>query len=54
MDDKNYYNYMNDKQRDAVTDLWMTGINKDGKVLVQWKDVEKAISIIVKEGLKRK
>ena len=32
MSDKNYikyYDYMNDKQKDAMTDLWMSGINTE-------------------------
>ena len=61
MSDKNYikyYDYMNDKQKDAMTDLWMSGINTEleGRkgAWVQYTDVEKAVAIIIREFIKEK
>ena len=49
---------MNDKQKDAMTDLWMSGINTEleGRkgAWVQYKDVEKAVAILIKEFIKEK
>ena len=55
MSDKNYikmYDYLTNNQKDAMTDLWMTGINTEDGVIVKWKDVEKTVAILIKEWMK--
>lgn len=44
-----YYKYMNDNQRDAMSDLWMTGLNLEGHVYVTYDNVEKTVAILIKE-----
>lgn len=35
--------HFNDKQRDAMVDLWMSGVNKDGHVWVTYSDMEETL-----------
>jgi hypothetical protein len=54
MSSKEYINifekYMNDDQRDAMTDLYMKGINKDSHVWVTYSDVEDLIVTFFKKN----
>ena len=47
MSSKEYINvfekYMNDNQRDAMSDLYMKGVNYDGHVWVTYSDVEEVV-----------
>ena len=47
MSSKEYINLhdhqFNDKQRDIMTDLWMSGVNHDGHVWVTWSDIEEVL-----------
>lgn len=47
MSSKEYINvfekYMNDSQRDAMSDLYMKGVNHDGHVWVTYSDVEEFV-----------
>lgn len=35
--------HFNDKQRDAMVDLWMLGVNKDGHIWVTYSDMEETL-----------
>ena len=41
------HNLMTEKQKDAMHDLYMTGINGDGHTWVTYTDVEKAVAKII-------
>lgn len=41
------HNLMTEKQKDAMHDLYMTGINGDGCVWVTYADVERAVAKII-------
>lgn len=42
-----YDNHLSDKQKNAMQDLWMKGVNHDGHVWVTYGDVEDAVAEIV-------
>lgn len=54
MSSKEYINvfekYMNDDQRDAMSDLYMKGVNYDGHVWVTYSDVEDLIVTFFKKN----
>lgn len=53
MSDKLYqeaYEKFNDKQKDTMYDLYMTGINHDGHSWVTYGDVEKSVAIVAEEA----
>ena len=53
MSDKLYqeaYEKFNDKQKDTMYDLYMTGINHDGHSWITYGDVEKSVAIVTKEA----
>lgn len=53
MSDKLYqeaYKKFNDKQKDTMYDLYMTGINHDGHSWVTYGDVEKSVAIVTEEA----
>ena len=41
------YKFMSEKQKDAMHDLYMTGINGEGHTWVTYTDVEKAVAKII-------
>ena len=48
------YDKMSNKQKDAMANLYMSGINNDGHTWVTYGDVEEAVAIIVKDFLENK
>lgn len=53
MSDKLYqeaYEKFNDKQKDTMYDLYMTGINHDGHSWVTYGDVERSVAIVTEEA----
>lgn len=48
------YDKMSNKQKDAMANLYMSGINHDGHTWVTYDDVEEAVAIIVKDFLENK
>ena len=53
MSDKLYqeeYKKFNDKQKDTMYALYMTGINYDGHSMVTYGEVEKSVAIVTKEA----
>lgn len=47
------YKKFNDKQKDTMYALYMTGINYDGHSMVTYGDVEKSVAIVTKETYKQ-
>lgn len=47
-----YYKYLDDNQKDAMSDLWMSGINLEGHVYVTYDNVEKTVAKLIKEWKK--
>lgn len=45
------HKFMTEKQKDAMHDLYMTGINGDGHLWVAYSDVEKAVAKIILSAL---
>lgn len=45
------YGFMNDRQKEAMHDLWMKGWNSENGVWVRYKEVEKAVAEIVMASL---
>lgn len=41
------YNYMTDKEKALMADLYMSGINHDGHTWVTYGDVEKVVGKII-------
>ena len=48
------YDKMSNKQKDAMANLYMSGITNDGHTWVTYDDVEEAVAIIVKDFLENK
>lgn len=45
------HKFMTEKQKDAMHDLYMAGINGDGCIWVTYSDVEKAVAKIILSAL---